>query len=260
MISQATSEVSDTRNLEKAYLQLQQSFADYPIRDHCLSNALAGIYSHEGLMVIGRAVNSWRSGLLTEEHFQSEENIFWQKAWHDMSHIHAECPMEWVLKYAGERIGADGKRLYNTTRSPFWRVTRKILSALNVLQIEHASQWPSHVIWSNLYKVAPHEGGNPLSKVRKLQQSACINILKAEIAMYKPRYILAMAGYWAENFFIDAELQKNNTYDPRVVINSGLIKIDNTHNAKLVIAQRPEGKNEENYAKQISQAYSLIQA
>lgn len=49
---------------------------------------------------------------------------------------------------------------YNTKRSAFWRAVRGVVEGLGISDVEHDT-WSSHLVWSNLYKLSPADGGNP---------------------------------------------------------------------------------------------------
>lgn len=154
------------------------------------------LYRHE-LMVIGRAVNGWVEGIHPRNlcnpfssSAQYAEKIF-DSAIGDQN----RCPMLWVT----DLWGADraGKK-YNTAKSAFWRVIREVVSQLNIANINN-DNWPSHLVWSNLYKIAPAKGGNPGDKLCDLQLDDCVELLRMEITNYQPKRILFLIGIdqWA---------------------------------------------------------------
>lgn len=199
------------------------------------------------LMVIGRALNGW-------------DNVW--------------CPMEAtdssgidrVVKRVRESVGDlswvsecwGSSTDYNTKRSPFWRTTRGVVVGLNLCDPE-SSDWHAHIIWSNLYKVAPKEGGNPGSKLCALQEPYCKDLISTEIEVYKPKRVLFVTGYdWAKPFLdaekwhIDSETIIGNAHVQAIVS----YKIGGSKKGKAVIAARPEGRVEEKWIRSVVAAFS----
>ena len=88
---------------------------------------------------------------------------------------------------------------YNPKLSAFWRVIRKILIRLapNIRQ----DSWSSYLAWGNLYRIAPGKGGNPGSRLCRLQESLCKRQLLLEPERLRPRRFLILAGRsWAGPF------------------------------------------------------------
>jgi len=152
------------------------------------------------LMVIGRAVNGW-SDEVVRALLRSDDGV---------SHVAARarqeaegtgrCPMRWVSDSAG------GGSEYNTNRSAFWRVARRVGAGLDVLDAGHDS-WPSAIAWSNLYKLAPHSGRNPSNAACEAQWPPVARLLAKEVEELAPRRVLVMAGKsWAEDFAIELGL------------------------------------------------------
>lgn len=158
-----------------------------------------------GLMIVGRAVNGWGSDPWTPPVNPDSE---WRSA--RITNARACGAFEGMIDAAGKLTplwGDDGK--YRSSRSAFWRVagrvTAKVLGGGRGLQ---------QIVWSNLYKVAPHrvaphEGGNPGSPLRRTQEKDALAILQAEIAHFQPRRILFLTALdWAGGFL-------GRSYDPK---------------------------------------------
>ena len=66
---------------------------------------------------------------------------------------------------------------------------KEILSRLEITSLEaEKKNWSSYLVWSDLYKVASPEGGNPSTKLCNAQLDKCGRLLlKEEIAYYKPK-------------------------------------------------------------------------
>lgn len=190
------------------------------------------LYNHE-LMVVGRAVNGWETKICPGELLDNEK-----RKEHLDSAYHIEedvCPLSWVTN-------AWGGKQYNTKKSAFWRVIHKMLRELG---IEHSDEnWPSYIVWSNLYKVAPYEGGNPSSQLINIQQVECASILKREVYLFQPKRILFLTGYdWANDI-----LNKINEFQIHKKCH-GLAEAKGQFfgegiKSEVVIAKHPQGKKE----------------
>ena len=186
-----------------------------------------------GLLFIGKAVNGWVTNETNVEKLFDQENsdrIFARKD-----------QMEWVDNLSGNTKG------YNTRKSAFWRVIKKVAMSY------YPQKWYSNIAWSNLYKIAPWEGGNPNTKLQKVQQKYCFEILKKEIEVLSPDYIIMLTSGWewpflnylnnSEKLNVLSEI-KWNKYKTK------LIEIDGT---KFIISPHPQGKNESEHKQVICQ-------
>ena len=162
--------------------------------------AMAGCLYDHALMVVGRAVNGWDVGVLPQ-HLSSHA------AAERYSHVvldsvdgSCSCPMRWVTDSWGSVKGG-----YNTKRSAFWRAIRGVVAQLEIADVKQDS-WSSHLVWSNLYKVSPAEGGNPGVKLSKIQLPGCIELFKLELTTYTPSRLLLLTGSkWAFPFLPDPD-------------------------------------------------------
>ncbi len=119
--------------------------------------------------------------------------------------------------------------------------------------------WPSRLIYSNLYKVAPHEGGNPGSRLCKTQQQACEDHLVAEIEMWKPKRVLFITGwyYWAQPF-VDRWSDSIGQPSATNVEWTGIAnKLNVGHEIQLLVCVRPERRKEQPLAEAILQAFTV---
>lgn len=204
-------------------------------------------YSH-GLMVIGRAVNGW--GLSVELPELSSSGALWKKAQTDIPP--AACSMQWVRDKWGARKQGD----YSTARSAFWRVSKGILEGLAITPPQ-TEDWPSHLAWSNLYKLAPAETGNPPWKICELQHAACLAILREEIVTFQPRYILMMTGMnWARPFleYLGAGADTQHSQQPFIEA-SGILHLGN-YTGRFAVTCRPERQNTGQFVSAVVRAYN----
>ncbi|HKV54710.1 MAG TPA: hypothetical protein VJN94_08695 [Candidatus Binataceae bacterium] len=167
-------------------------------------------HSYNGeLMVVGKAVNGDIAGAkcsVPELDDRFIEDCVCCSAF-GPTRNQQRCPMLWVTDQWGEERARHlwdheewpGKP-YSTQRSAFWRGIKGILPRLAIGDVEGDS-WPSHLVWTNLYKVAPAEGGNPSTPLCAAQFDCCVELLKSEIQFYRPKRVLFSTGLdWAKPF------------------------------------------------------------
>lgn len=134
---------------------------------------------NQGILFVGRATNGWVA--------QGEdlETLFGDS---DSSIFAREDQMQWVENAEGNREG------YNSNRSAFWRVIKQ------VAQHYYSDNWSSYIAWSNVCKVAP-QGGNPNDSLYYAQLEDCKKILKTEIEVLSPKFVIFLTGEnWAVDF------------------------------------------------------------
>lgn len=216
-------------------------------------------YNHE-LMVIGRAVNRFAEGILPNNlcnpvlSTQYAQNIF-DAVIGGVIEDRNRCPMLWVTDWWGtDRAGSN----YNTAKSAFWRVIRQIINELHIPCVNDQN-WPSHLVWSNLYKIAPSKGGNPGSKLCDIQLQGCLELLQMEVTNYLPRRILFLTGInWARPF-ITALHGNINARNPAFthVEAYGSANTAAEHQYRFVVASHPMGKPECPWVNEVLQAFQL---
>ena len=117
-------------------------------------------------MVVGRAVNGWTEGILPEHlALPAAAETYSQVV---LTSVNGDapcppCPMTWVTNQWGNT-----NKGYNTRRSAFWRVIRGVVDGLGIADVEQDA-WSSHLVWSNLYKIAPANGRNPSKTLSDIQ-------------------------------------------------------------------------------------------
>jgi len=201
-------------------------------------------------MVIGRAVNGWHTNWVPCE-MKSEQ--FREKQVEELfknNRDSEKCPMAWVTDKWGCKNG------YNTKRSAFWQVIRFVIGDLG---ISHDDHWPSHLLWSNLYKISPSKGGNPLSKLIKIQRDYCFEILKNEVKEFKPRRILFLTGLnWAESFLDKLNVTPEKKSSTNYVDFTGYIHLNYNKITKIVVAKHPQGKSRQKIMTEITEGFGLL--
>ncbi len=198
-------------------------------------------YSNE-LMVVGRAANGWVFGAYPE---QFADAAFRRRFARDVRmSVGGDHPMEWVHHQWG------AKNCYNTKRSAFWRVIRRVTEGLGIVH-DSEGNWPCHLVWSNLYKVSPADGGNPYSsELYNLQFPGCKDLFEAELRAYMPKRLLLLTGWegWADWFLPDLdEPESSSLYVERV----GFLPLSKRYQLRVVVACHPQGRPEEQWSRDV---------
>ena len=193
------------------------------------------------LLVVGRATNGWSSlPCETPQEFGDEAN--WK---------FNEVGFQWIVNpeddfYALHNKPDKEEKTYYLKSSSFWRVAYRIWCGLSD---SNGEGFIKRIAWTNLYKLAPKDKGNPTNKMCKQQFEACKEILAAEIQAYKPTHILIMTAYdWYHDFsalFEDSQRRDSNIFveaTAKIEVEGKLVPV--------VITCRPEGRKEEAFTKE----------
>jgi hypothetical protein len=239
--------VDEVRILKNMAMSVGNAFLD-PDVTQTASGFLAmigGDYRQQ-LMVYGRAVNGWGNNpqLLRSLADDVTASRFAQVALADAGRENGECPMLWVTELEGAATNEDGTPRYNTNKSAFWRVVKATIGRLGIADILE-SNWPSSMVWSNLYKIAPDDGGNPSARLCNAQLRECIELFAAELSLYCPRRIVLATGLdWAEPFLAENGIAYSTASDSRFVEAHGEVSLCDGHTCCFVVAPHPQGKPE----------------
>jgi len=215
--------------------------------------SIAGDLYNNELMVVGRAVNGWTDGVFPGQLADLQLAAEYAETVFASAVRKCHCSMSWVIE-CWANPDPDG---YNTKRSPFWRVIREVVSELGIGEPEKVL-WPSHLVWSNLYKVSPARGGNPNKTLRGFQLPGCIALLQHEISDYFPRRLLFLTGLdWArpflENIVPTFTLVSGNEHveaKAQIFHNTGV-------ESRIVVAAHPQGKNEVDWVQEVMKAFQF---
>lgn len=195
---------------------------------HCLFVPLVGPEypqdENDGILFIGRAVNGWDmpsswnsaanthddSQLLIDDIFNSDQSI-----------------RETIIHHKD----------YSFQGSAFWRMINRLSEQ------EYESGWYDKIAYSNLYKLAPF-GANPNEGLKNKQKEICMTLLRKEIEILSPKYVILFTGeYWAGAFLLflcGGQLPKPKTeqwgkYESKSYIISGI---------KYILTEHPQCKDE----------------
>jgi hypothetical protein len=150
---------------------------------------------------------------------------------------------------------------YGMYRSFFWNVCYKLISDYHGFDRE-ASTWSEKMIWSNLMKIAPLNGGNPNELEFEMQLETSIRLFEQEIRELKPKYAIILTNLsWFEPFIEKLSLQEM-AYQSNSEIIEWVGKInhsdskekDSTHDGtftKIIVTHRPNVGNSDNYVNEI---------
>jgi hypothetical protein len=185
------------------------------------------IEKYKGLLFVGKAVNGW----LTVD--QNMDALFDDQNTNRI--FNRSDQIQWVENLSGNTNG------YNTRKSAFWRLVKKVAVS------HYSHEWYRHIAWTNLYKVAPWEGGNPSESLKQKQQQYSIELLKREIDIMAPEFVIMLTSSWEKPFI--EELKKGKQYNYITErkwgkYKSALVEIEGV---KYIISQHPQGKSEEDH-------------
>jgi len=188
---------------------------------------------NEGFLFIGKAVNGW----ITDD--QNVDTLFDK----DNSEriFERNDQMEWVNNLSGNTKG------YNTRKSAFWRLIMKVTSSY------YPAKWYSNIAWTNLYKIAPWNGGNPNGRLQKQQKEYCFELLQNEINILSPEYIIMLTSGWEWSFinYLNKGRKLNIVAEKKWrKYKTSLIEIEGV---KYIISHHPQGKNEWEHKKAITE-------
>lgn len=138
------------------------------------------------LLVIGRAVNGWIDRWDLDEPSDP-------RALAAMARATAEGTVNgdqlgWILDRWKRRDGG-----YDTATSQYWQSVREVTLEGHP---EREANWPTHIAWTNLGKLAPWAGGNPGSRLLAIQRELCPALLRREVDELAPRLVVVLTGRW----------------------------------------------------------------
>lgn len=205
--------------------------------------AIRGDDAAGGLFVAGRALNGWMApGWLPEEARSADHR---NEIVRDLYTRLQRYPMTWV---------SDQWEI-QTKWSAFWRVIRSVVAALGIADYWD-ERWPCRLIWSNLYKVSPFDGGNPSATLCKVQLDYCLRLLSEEFSQWLPQRVLMLTGVdWAEPFMDGLALSRSHK-ELKYVEAVGTVRLPKAkHTTTIVVAKHPQGKPEAAIVSEIASSF-----
>lgn len=192
------------------------------------------------IMYVGHAVNGWEidtSDCMTLEN--TVENILKQQGALD-TFVNAD---------GYPYIKDNGKTgIYYHINSNFIRLIKQILEyqkesdspTTRDTWYNDTKEWHRKFIWSNLYNIAPRNGGNPEDKFIKLGMAQYAEMMKIQIETFKPDIVIfcPLSGYfvpWKRQPSFDEILDWFETCDDGPIIGKGQLG-----QTQIVVCKRPD--------------------
>jgi len=196
------------------------------------------------LMIVGRATNGWnvwynrkKTGSTVDTEIESS-----------IGKLDERLDLTSDIKNWKKGAG----KMYNIGGSQFWRVALRVAESI----VGTNKDRTDYLLYSNLYKVAS-DGKNPSKKLKDVTKNDCVEILKAEIEVFKPKRILFLTGYenWAKPFLIDLGVVEFNPEKKSKSVEF----IGKYNNIDMVVSVHPQGrgKNETEITDAIRFAFNL---
>jgi hypothetical protein len=203
-------------------------------------------------MVVGRAVNGSWSECTADEADPEMRREAIDDAIKRGQRL-SRCPMLWVT---GQRDDPECKSKYNPKRSAFWRVICAVVRDLAIADVGDP-RWPSSLVWTNLYKLAPASGGNAHAALRQMQSAECLDLLKLEIAEWKPRRILMLTGIgWGERLLDRLQAVRIASGSRDFVDFVGSVRLGDDRSTEIVVAKHPQCKPQGRFVEDVVAAFS----
>jgi hypothetical protein len=177
-----------------------------------------------GVLFVGKAVNGWVNA-------ETDIDVLFGKT---TDRIFARGDqMEWVENLSGPN------ETYNTNKSAFWRVIKKISQHLYP-----KDEWFRYVAWSNLCKIAPSEGGNPNDPLYYEQLESCRKILEKEIEVLSPKFVVLLTSGWEKDFLFYLNGNNHTSSIEKVEWDGYETKLFKIKDVFYIASQHPQAKDE----------------
>ncbi len=179
---------------------------------------------NSGFLFVGKAVNGW----VTDE--TDVKKLF--DINNDKRIFARDDQMEWVNNLSGNTSG------YNTRKSAFWRLIEKVAI------IHYPEKWYSNIAWTNLYKIAPSESGNPNEELKEAQQKYCFELLEKEIEILSPKYVIMLTSDWEKPFLEYLDDKEKPNILSKKEWGECETSMREIKGIKFITSPHPQGKNE----------------
>ena len=190
---------------------------------------------NEGILFVGRATNGWVST-------SDNVNILFGKS------------PQTTATYYQAITNKKNELIFNRKDQMEWinkKTNAFFLLLLAVCELYHTSRDATYAAWSNIAKIAP-EKSNPNKKLFGLQNNMCHAILKEEINILSPKYVIFITKgrvNWWSSFL--TEFLGPIYYNPPLDMEKWssknckeyIVDYYEINNQKYLITERPEGKS-----------------
>ena len=224
------------------------------IRDRELTSApsLVGNQFHDQsvkVMVVGRAVNGWEVEFDDCSSIEAAtDSVLTQKNRMD------DFAADWILDEHGKK--------YYYAKSPFLRMMRRLVGAFTGTE----ENWQQRLVWSNLFKIAPRNGGNPSWLMIRNDIPLYREIIKEEINQNKPNIVVFVTdmdffdpypNHKTFSTFLGLISEKDlSNISPEYICMAGDFVDD--HEIKLVVCKRPERRPIAEMVNAIAKVYNEL--
>ena len=214
---------------------------------HGLSYPMVGrLYEPgKGVMVIGRATNGWPTQLNLRDHYHHPG-----KAVTEARQLAKTDQMDWAKAWwTGNRpTFAPATAKYPIRKSAFWQVSRELVAAHDGVTTD---EWPLHLAWSNLYKIAPAEKGNPTGGEMGRQEAlGAVELLRRELECLRPAIAVMMVGWdWLLPFAKELDIAR---VAGDIVVGSGEFG-----GTRMIVTARPEGRKRDGFVSSAVREFPL---
>ena len=199
-------------------------------------------------MLVGRATNGWNVEVPLSNAFDFAN---------EMDSRVKRLGFDWICEDNGKLCNIEKE--YYLKRSAFWRTAENVWRGLSRLE---EVRWVESIVWSNLYKVAPAEQGNPTTSMCRVQQKICKNLLQKEIELYKPTHIILVTGldwveWCGEDSFISI-FENSQKTEEKFVVGTAYYNLADDKKIPVVITRRPEFCQEEMFVKSVLEWFGKL--
>ena len=135
----------------------------------------------------------------------------------------------------------------DSSQSRFFNLAKHV--ALNILC--YKNNWYDYIMWTNLMKIAPSNGGNPSDKDWRIQKEACKQLFKMELDYFKPDNLLLITDFnWADEFLQYLGIDSYISMDTK---GNHMVKGHYIYrNTNIILGNRPEYRKENRYVSEIA--------
>lgn len=229
-----------------AYHHLLSTIAESP--RHFTGHDLVAFHPMRGpggsvdTMYIGRALNGWHWNFKIED-LKADLDGLLKRILEDKHEASSfKDRLDWVEKY-----WQNSTKGYNTAKSQFWQVIRRVSSARSA----SGEQWWNNIVWTNFFKIAPAKR-NPTGKMIRVMGQASHELLLAEIAYYQPRNIVCLSGLsYAAYLLASTKNTVRTDHNSALLEYAGDVRWDDGRTVRLIIAPHPQSRSAGRIAEEI---------
>lgn len=156
-----------------------------------------GSLASRRVLIVGRAPHGWHTSFNPQQLRRRADVLRVVDRALEEVDASSGCPMRWVA----DQFGVSKRGVFNTKSSSFWRLGRLVALDTCCVQRNFDLTWSSHLMWTNLYKVAPFAGRNPSTRLSSAIHDGSVAVFAEELRRWRPRVIVFATGWnWAEVF------------------------------------------------------------